>query len=57
MASKSLSNEQRVGLVGAVSSLVLISPPAAACATVGWVAHEAYAWYQGDDEPKDLRRD
>ena len=41
MASKSLSNEQRAGRVGAIGSLVLISPPAAACATVGWVAHEA----------------
>ena len=57
MASKGLSDKQRAGVITAIGSLVLISPPAAACAAVGWVAHEAYAWYQGDEEPEDKRRD
>lgn len=57
MASKGLSEKRRAGVVAAIGSLVLFSPPAAVCATVGWAAHEAHAWWTSEDEPKDKRRD
>ena len=57
MASKNLSDKQRVGVVTAICALVPLSPPAAICAAAGWAAHEAHAWWTSDDEPKDERRD
>ena len=57
MASRNLSKEQKAAVVTAIGALVYIYPPAAMCATVGWVAQETYDWYMSDEEPKDPRRD
>jgi hypothetical protein len=53
MASKRLSDGQRLALATAIAGLAVTSPPTAAGAAIGWGVHEAYTWWTSEDDPKE----